>query len=39
MLKILFEIFIAILSAATSSLVEWLLNRKRNSHDESDRGC
>ncbi len=38
MLKMLFEILIAIVSAATSSLVEWLLNKKRNSHG-GNRDC
>ncbi len=37
MLKMLFEIFIAVAAAATSSLVEWLLNKKRNDHDVQDR--
>ncbi len=38
MLKMLFEILIAVVSAATSSLVEWLLNKKRNSHG-GNRDC
>ncbi len=37
MLKMLFEVFIAVIAAATSSLVEWLLSKKRNDHDGSDR--
>lgn len=37
MQKMLFEMVIAIVSAATTVLVEWMIRKKRNDHDEADR--